>query len=173
MKKFTFAILSLLAGTVLTAAQSELQKEINTQISAGKKVIKLTRPEYRSAKTIELRKLDGVTIDGNDVFKVYETAKEAVERARKGEGPTIIECLTYRWQGHHVGDPGEYRDPQELADWKAKEPIGVLEKRGLLTDAEIQEIKDAVEAEIQAACKFAEESPYPDASEAYTDLFVD
>ena len=65
MKKFTFAILSLLAGTVLTAAQSELQKEINTQISAGKKVIKLTRPEYRSAKTIELRKLDGVTIDGN------------------------------------------------------------------------------------------------------------
>ena len=65
MKKFTFAILSLLAGTVLTAAQSELQKEINAQIAAGKKVVKLTRPEYRSAKTIELRKLDGVTIDGN------------------------------------------------------------------------------------------------------------
>ena len=135
--------------------------------------IRRVTKEHQLSKRAVGYGIPGVTIDGNDVFKVYETVKEAVERARKGEGPTIIECLTYRWQGHHVGDPGEYRDPQELADWKAKEPIGVLEKRGLLTDAEIQEIKDAVEAEIQAACKFAEESPYPDASEAYTDLFVD
>ena len=135
--------------------------------------IRRVTKEHQLSKRAVGYGIPGVTIDGNDVFKVYETVKEAVERARKGEGPTIIECLTYRWQGHHVGDPGEYRDPQELADWKAKEPIGVLEKRGLLTDTEIQEIKDAVEAEIQAACKFAEESPYPDASEAYTDLFVD
>ena len=135
--------------------------------------IRRVTKEHQLSKRAVGYGIPGVTIDGNDVFKVYETVKEAVERARKGEGPTIIECLTYRWQGHHVGDPGEYRDPQELADWKAKEPIGVLEKRGLLTDAEIQEIKDSVEAEIQAACKFAEESPYPDASEAYTDLFVD
>ena len=135
--------------------------------------IRRVTKEHQLSKRAVGYGIPGVTIDGNDVFKVYETVKEAVERARKGEGPTLIECLTYRWQGHHVGDPGEYRDPQELADWKAKEPIGVLEKRGLLTDAEIQEIKDAVEAEIQAACKFAEESPYPDASEAYTDLFVD
>ena len=135
--------------------------------------IRRVTKEHQMSKRAVGYGIPGVTIDGNDVFKVYETVKEAVERARTGEGPTIIECLTYRWQGHHVGDPGEYRDPQELADWKAKEPIGVLEKRGLLTDAEIQEIKDAVEAEIQAACKFAEESPYPDASEAYTDLFVD
>lgn len=117
--------------------------------------------------------IPGVTIDGNDVFAVYETVKQAVERARRGEGPTLIECLTYRWQGHHVGDPGEYRDPQELADWKAKEPIAQLEKRGLLTQDEIDAIKAGVEEEIKAACKFAEESPYPDASEAYADLFVD
>lgn len=117
--------------------------------------------------------IPGYTIDGNDVFAVYETVKQAVERARRGEGPTLIECLTYRWQGHHVGDPGEYRDPQELADWKAKEPIAQLEKRGLLTQDEIDAIKAGVEEEIKAACKFAEESPYPDASEAYTDLFVD
>lgn len=117
--------------------------------------------------------IPGVTIDGNDVFAVYETVKQAVERARRGEGPTLIECLTYRWQGHHVGDPGEYRDPQELADWKAKEPIAQLEKRGLLTQDEIDAIKAGVEEEIKAACKFAEESPYPDASEAYSDLFVD
>lgn len=117
--------------------------------------------------------IPGVTIDGNDVFAVYETVKLAVERARRGEGPTLIECLTYRWQGHHVGDPGEYRDPQELTDWKAREPIGQLEKRGLLTQDEIDAIKAGVEEEIKAACKFAEESPYPDASEAYSDLFVD
>ena len=107
------------------------------------------------------------------MFAVYDTVKAAVERARKGEGPTLIECLTYRWQGHHVGDPGEYRDPKELAEWKAREPIGMLEKRNLLTQEEIQAIKNGVEAEIQEACKFAEESPYPDPSEAYTDLFVD
>ena len=135
--------------------------------------IRQVTKEHQLSKRAVGYGIPGVTIDGNDVFTVYNTVKEAVERARRGEGPTLIECLTYRWQGHHVGDPGEYRDPQELADWKAREPIGQLEKRGLLTDAEIKEIKDAVDEEIKAACKFAEESPYPDASEAYTDLFVD
>ena len=135
--------------------------------------IRRVTKEHQLSKRAVGYGIPGVTIDGNDVFTVYDTVKEAVERARRGEGPTLIECLTYRWQGHHVGDPGEYRDPQELADWKAREPIGQLEKRGLLTDAEIKEIKDSVDEEIKAACKFAEESPYPDASEAYTDLFVD
>ena len=135
--------------------------------------IRQVTKEHQLSKRAVGYGIPGVTIDGNDVFTVYNTVKEAVERARRGEGPTLIECLTYRWQGHHVGDPGEYRDPQELADWKAREPIGQLEKRGLLTDAEIKEIKDSVDEEIKAACKFAEESPYPDASEAYTDLFVD
>lgn len=135
--------------------------------------IRQVTKEHQLSKRAVGYGIPGVTIDGNDVFTVYDTVKEAVERARRGEGPTLIECLTYRWQGHHVGDPGEYRDPQELADWKAREPIGQLEKRGLLTNAEIKEIKDAVDEEIKAACKFAEESPYPDASEAYTDLFVD
>lgn len=117
--------------------------------------------------------MPGVTVDGNDVFTVYEAVQEAVERARKGEGPTLIECKTYRWQGHHVGDPATYRPDEEKAEWMEREPIGQLEKLGLLTDAEIQEIKDGVEQEIAAACKFAEESEYPDVSEAYTDLFVD
>ncbi len=117
--------------------------------------------------------IPGYTIDGNDVFVVYETVKEAVARARRGEGPTLIECKTYRWQGHHVGDPGEYRPAEEVAAWKAREPIGILEKRGLLTEEEMAEIKAAVDAEIEAACKFAEESDYPDPSEAFSDVFVD
>lgn len=129
--------------------------------------------EHQLSKRAEGYGIPGVTIDGNDVFTVYETVRTAVERARKGEGPTLIECLTYRWQGHHVGDPGEYRDPEELADWKAREPLGVLEGKGLLTEKEIAQIKAGVDAEIAEACKFAEESPYPDPSEAYSDLFVD
>lgn len=116
--------------------------------------------------------IEGVTIDGNDVFAVYQTVKKAVDKARKGEGPTIVECLTYRWQGHHVGDPGTYRPEEEVKVWKENEPIIKLEAMKLLTPEEIAAIKEQVEAEIQAAIKFAEESPYPEAEEAYQDVFV-
>ena len=115
--------------------------------------------------------IPGVTIDGNDVFLVYETVKKAVERARKGEGPSIVECKTWRWQGHHVGDPATYRSAEKTEEWKAKEPIGNLEALNLLKEEEIKEIRDAIDAEIAEACKFAEDSPYADASEAYTDVF--
>ncbi|MCC8025008.1 MAG: thiamine pyrophosphate-dependent dehydrogenase E1 component subunit alpha [Clostridium sp.] len=117
--------------------------------------------------------IPGECVDGNDVFAVYETLQKAVERARKGEGPTLIECKTYRWQGHHVGDPGEYRSAQELADWKAREPLAALKEKGLLTEDEIREIEETVNREIAEACKFAEESPYPEESEAFTDVFVE
>jgi len=116
--------------------------------------------------------IPGVTIDGNDVFGVYEEAKKAVDRARKGQGPTLIECLTYRWQGHHVGDPATYRPEDEVADWRAKDPIRRLEEQKLLSQKEIDAIRASVDAEIAEACKFAEESPYPDIAEAYTDVFV-
>ena len=123
--------------------------------------IRRVTKEYHIAKRAAGYGIEGITIDGNDVFKVYEEAQKAVEKARKGGGPTIIECMTYRWQGHHVGDPGLYRPDEEVEDKK------------LLTDEEIAEIKEMVEKEIQEACKFAEESPYPDMAEAYTDVFVD
>ncbi len=116
--------------------------------------------------------IPGETIDGNDVYTVYEEVKKAVDRARAGQGPTLIECLTYRWQGHHVGDPGTYRSEAEIADWRAKDPIARLESRNLLSQKEIDAIKAKVDLEIAAACKFAEESPYPDIAEAYTDVFV-
>lgn len=135
--------------------------------------IRRVTKEHHIAKRAAGYGIEGVTIDGNDVFKVYEEAKKAVDKARKGGGPTIIECMTYRWQGHHVGDPGVYRPDEEVAEWREKEPIGKLEAMGLLTEEEISEIKEAVEKEIQEACKFAEESPYPDEAEAYNDVFVD
>jgi len=116
--------------------------------------------------------IEGTTIDGNDVDVVYKTVKKAVDKARKGGGPTLIECLTYRWQGHHVGDPGEYRSTDEVEEWRKREPLLILESKGLLTDGDIREIKDAVDAEIAGACKFAVDSPYADISEAYTDVFA-
>lgn len=135
--------------------------------------IRRVTKEHHIAKRAAGYGIEGVTIDGNDVFKVYETAKKAVDKARNGGGPTLIECMTYRWQGHHVGDPGVYRPEEEVAEWKAKEPISQLEALALLSQEEIEAIKVSVEAEIKEACKFAEDSPYPAESEAYTDVFVD
>ena len=134
--------------------------------------IRRVTKEHRLSKRAVGYGIPGVTIDGNDVFAVYDEVKKAVARARNGKGPTLIECLTYRWQGHHVGDPGEYRPKEEVTGWKANEPIGKLEKLGLLSKKEIAKIKTAVEEEIRLACRFAEESPYPDAAEAFTDVFV-
>jgi pyruvate dehydrogenase E1 component alpha subunit len=134
--------------------------------------IRRVTKEHRLSKRAAGYGIPGTTIDGNDVFAVYGECRKAVARARTGEGPTLIECNTYRWQGHHVGDPGDYRPNEEVAQWKANEPIGKLERLGLLSEKEIGEIKAAVEAEIKEACRFAEESLYPLESEAYTDVFV-
>ena len=134
--------------------------------------IRRVTKEHQLSKRAAGYGIPGVTIDGNDVFAVYEECQKAAARARAGEGPTLIECNTYRWQGHHVGDPGDYRPAEEVAQWKLNEPIGKLERLGLLSEEEIAEIKTAVEAEIKEACRFAEESLYPLESEAYTDVFV-
>ncbi|SBV95955.1 Acetoin:2,6-dichlorophenolindophenol oxidoreductase subunit alpha [uncultured delta proteobacterium] len=134
--------------------------------------IRRVTKEHQLSKRAVGYGIPGVTIDGNDVFTVYEETQKAVDRARKGQGPTLIECLTYRWQGHHVGDPGVYRADKEVADWRSKEPIGKLEARKLLSQKEIDDIRAKVDVEIAAACKFAEDSPYPDIAEAYTDVFV-
>lgn len=124
--------------------------------------------------------IPGVVVDGMDVGAVYEAAKTAVERARNGEGPTLIECKTYRWQGHHVEDPAVYRKRRsetEKDDWMAKCPVTTLraemiaEKKA--TEQEIEALEAKIEEEVQAAVKFAAESDYPDASEAFTDVFLE
>ncbi|MCL2853203.1 MAG: thiamine pyrophosphate-dependent dehydrogenase E1 component subunit alpha [Defluviitaleaceae bacterium] len=135
--------------------------------------IRRVTKEPRLSKRAAGYGIPGVTIDGNNVFTVYEEVQKAVGRARKGEGPTLIECLTYRWQGHHVGDPAVYRPEEELKEWKDKDPISVLEAMKLLSKGDIKDVKESVEAQIREACKFAEESPYADISEAITDVFVD
>ena len=122
--------------------------------------------------------IPGVVVDGMDVVAVYEAAKKAVERARKGEGPTLIECKTYRWQGHHVGDPATYRKRRsetEMEDWMKKDPIPALKeavlKAGIASEEDFDKLDRLVEDEIQAAVQFAVDSEYPPAEDAYTDVF--
>jgi len=119
--------------------------------------------------------IPSVEIDGNEVLAVYEAVTAAAARARKGEGPTFIEAKTCRWRGHYEGDTQTYRTEKEIADCKKKDPIARFRKelvsRGVMTEAEAAKIhKEAVE-EINQAVKFAEESPYPEAAEIYTDIY--
>ena len=123
--------------------------------------------------------IPGVTVDGMDVIAVYEAAKVAIDRARKGDGPTLIECKTYRWQGHHVGDPAVYRKRKsetEKADWMKRCPVDCFKDEALkekkLTKEDFEKTEKRVEEKIQEAVKFATDSEYPEASEAYTDVFA-
>lgn len=122
--------------------------------------------------------LPGVRVDGNNVIEVYEAAKKAIEDARGGKGPTLIECLTYRWRGH-VGpnydlDKG-LRDKEELDYWMDRCPIKRLEqlllKREIVSQSEKRQIYESIEKEIEEAVTFAKESPPPDESKLLTDVF--
>lgn len=121
--------------------------------------------------------LPGIAVDGNDVMAVYEVAKEAVDRARKGQGPTLIECKTWRWRGHFEGDPGTYKDPKEQEAWMDKEPVGryrtFLEENGVMTSDETSAIDTMIDDEIDAAIAFASESPLPKPEDVVKDVYTD
>jgi pyruvate dehydrogenase E1 component alpha subunit len=101
----------------------------------------------------------GICVDGNDALAVYLETSRAVERARKGEGPSLIEANTYRHGGHHVNDPGLYMDKDLLAEYKARDPIYIMREK--LTESEAKKIEEKVDAELQAAVDFAMNSPQP------------
>jgi pyruvate dehydrogenase E1 component alpha subunit len=108
----------------------------------------------------------GVVVDGNDVLAVYAATHEAVERARRGDGPTLIECKTMRMRGHAHHDDARYVPPALLKEWKKRDPIqryeGTLQDRGLLTPEVRGQIEERVMAELELAQTFAERSPLPD-----------
>jgi pyruvate dehydrogenase E1 component alpha subunit len=118
----------------------------------------------------------GVSVDGNDVLTVYEAARVAAEQARKGEGPTLIECRTYRQRGHSRVDPAKYRPQEEVEEWLRKDPIKRLRDKliqtNISTEAKLQEIEKRVSNEIEDAVKFAVESPYPAPEEALEDVYA-
>ncbi|MCE5323023.1 dehydrogenase E1 component subunit alpha/beta [bacterium] len=114
--------------------------------------------------------------DGMDVLAVKKAVKEAVDRARKGDGPTLVECKTYRWYGHSSSDQRAYRTREEEAEWKERDPLTVLRKKlldaGIATEAELDEAEKKAVKTIEDATKFGIDSPYPDVSELYNDIYV-
>jgi TPP-dependent pyruvate/acetoin dehydrogenase alpha subunit len=121
--------------------------------------------------------IPGVVVDGNDIFAVYQAANAAVDRARSGGGPTLIECKTYRWRAHteRKGQP-DPRDPGEREIWMSKDPIALLVRRlreqGELDDAGLQAMESDVTAALETAIAFAEASPFPLPEQATDDVFA-
>jgi pyruvate dehydrogenase E1 component alpha subunit len=118
----------------------------------------------------------GVAVDGMDVLAVYEAVRTAVARARDGRGPTMIVADTYRYFGHHVGDPLNYRSREEVDEWRKNDPIDrfqrLLVDRGMLTDANADQIHQEVIAEVERAIDFAKESPVPSPESLMEDIYA-
>jgi pyruvate dehydrogenase E1 component alpha subunit len=114
-------------------------------------------------------------VDGMSCEAVHEAMAEAVERAREGDGPTFLEIRTYRYRGHSMSDPAKYRTKEEVEDYKAKDPIVVTRatilKKKYATEAELEAIDEKIEERVKASVEFAENSPWPDESELYTDVY--
>ena len=108
--------------------------------------------------------IPGVTVDGNDVAAVYEAVKEAKARAQAGEGPTLIECLTYRWRGHSKSDRQAYRTREEVREWQDRDPIPRFASWLSLTDEQVGALWKEAEGLIETAVSFAQASPEPDLS---------
>jgi pyruvate dehydrogenase E1 component alpha subunit len=134
-----------------------------------------SQPEiYKKASVFGMA---GVEVDGMDVLAVREVAKEAVARARAGEGPTLIEALTYRFRGHSLADPDELRGKAEKEFWFARDPIkrlaAYLIEQNLATQDELKGINKKIQATVDEAVKFALESPEPDPADLYRYVFAE
>ena len=122
--------------------------------------------------------MPGVHVDGMDVFAVYDATAQAVARARAGEGPTLIECQTYRYYGHTVFDnPLTYRSKEEEDHWRARDPLKLFREavlpQGDITAEELDQIDAEAVTLMEEAVKFADESPFPEPVELYDDVYVD
>jgi pyruvate dehydrogenase E1 component alpha subunit len=121
--------------------------------------------------------IPSVTVDGNDISAVYEASQEAVHRARRGEGPTLIECKTYRQKGHSRFDPAAYRQKDEVEEWLKRDPIPRFKTRllemGVLTEKDDETLRMSTAASVAEAVKFALESPFPDPEEALEDVYAE
>jgi pyruvate dehydrogenase E1 component alpha subunit len=120
----------------------------------------------RIAQRADAYGMPGVTVDGNDVLEVYEAAKKAVEKARSGAGPVLLECVTYRWKGHSKSDQELYRTKAEIQAWKKRDPITrfrkLLVSAGVITEEEAATIEGDAHRTIARALEYAQSSPEPD-----------
>ncbi|RMD51212.1 MAG: pyruvate dehydrogenase (acetyl-transferring) E1 component subunit alpha [Candidatus Thermofonsia bacterium] len=121
--------------------------------------------------------LKGVQVNGMDVMEVYKATQKALKAVRAGKGPQFLEMITYRFEGHSMGDPLRYRTKEEVEKWREDDPIGILERHILsqtdATQEELQAIDEAVEAHLQEAVDFAEQSPLPKPEDLFADIFVE
>lgn len=121
--------------------------------------------------------IPGETVDGNDVIALLEVFEKAIARGRAGEGPTLIECKTYRWKGHWTGDPEVYRTREEVAAWVEKCPIKRLNdyllEQGIATENELNGIRATAASEVEEAVDFAINSPDPDPATVMDDVFCE
>ncbi len=139
-------------------------------------------PQSKQAPICDLAKrsisygFPGVIVDGNDPIAVYKVTQEAVDHARRGEGPTLIEAKTYRFRGHYEGDPQVYRPPNEMEEWLKKDPIPMFRKHlidtGIAEDV-IKEIEHEVQKQLDEAVAFAISSPSPQIEDALSGVYAD
>ena len=145
--------------------------------------ISVSREKQTLIQDIALRAttydMPGVAVDGNDVLEVYQASLKALKRGWAGEGPSLIECKTYRWRGHHEGDPNQgrrYRTTEEIEGWKKKDPIERLAAKliadKILTKKKMDTLKKEALEEIDQAVTFANESEFPAIEDLYEDVYV-
>lgn len=119
----------------------------------------------------------GLIVDGNDISEIYRAVLAATIRARSGGGPTLIECKTYRWQGHHEGDPQVYKPTGELAEWQRKDPIvrlsAAMQDAATVEETYFEDTRNAVRALLDEAVIFAQNSPHPAPQEALLGVYAD
>ncbi len=119
--------------------------------------------------------MPNAAVDGMTVEAVHEAMDEAVQRARKGDGPTFLEIRTYRYRGHSMSDPAKYRTKEEVEDYKNQDPIEKVKATILsnkwLNEKQLEELEEKIEKIVNDSVEFAENSPYPDASEIYSDVY--
>jgi pyruvate dehydrogenase E1 component alpha subunit len=137
----------------------------------------------RTSNVVDIYKLadaydmPGDSIDGMSPEAVHDAVSRAVNRARQGDGPTLLEIKTYRYKGHSISDPQKYRTKEEVEEYKQKDPIEqvlkTIKEKRFATEEEINAINERVNNEVEESVKFAEESPWPDDSEVYKDIYVD
>jgi pyruvate dehydrogenase E1 component alpha subunit len=137
----------------------------------------------RTSNVLDIYKLadaydmPGDSVDGMSPEEVHESMDRAVRRARDGEGPTLVEIKTYRYRGHSMSDPAKYRSKEEVEEYKEKDPIEhvlrVIMENNYATEAEIEDINGRIKATVDDCVEFAENSPYPDVSELYKDIYTD
>jgi len=124
--------------------------------------------------------MPGVLVDGQDVVAMYEAVSQAIERARAGEGPSLVEGLTYRFEEHSLGlgriRRGEYRPQEEIEEWQKRDPIMIhtnrLVEQGIATQEECDALNAEVASEIGEALEFARNSPFPEPEELFDDMFA-